>query len=96
MRKVLTIMVAVASLSGLAGCGGTDNVASCNKWKTAVACGTASSTLDAINCDAYANTTCDISAYFDCLSTAYVCVNGQYDTTKLGNVSACASKATCQ
>lgn len=79
----------------LSACGGADNVAACKRWKEAVKCGT-SSAVDAINCEAYANTTCDISDYFDCLSTAYVCMNGQYDSSKLGNASACASKAVCK
>jgi hypothetical protein len=34
--------------------------------------------------------------YFNCLSTAYVCVNGSYDANKLGNASSCASQAICK
>lgn len=88
---------AVVSLATLAACGGTDNVGACNNWKAKAACGSSSATtLAAINCDLYANTTCDISGYFNCLSTAYVCVNGSYDSSKLGNASSCASQAICK
>ena len=87
-------LLTIAAVFSLAACGGVDNVGACERWKTAVKCGSAN--VDAISCSAYANTTCDISAYFDCLSTAYVCVNGQYDTSKLANSSACTSKAVCK
>jgi hypothetical protein len=90
------ILMTCAALS-LAACGGNDNVGACKRWKTSIACGTAANAaIDAINCDAYATTSCDISAYFDCLSTAYVCTNGQYDPSKLANASTCVSKATCR
>lgn len=95
MKKVLLFAAVSASL--LSACGGADNVAACNTWKEKVKCGSSSATLDsAINCSAYANTACDISDYFDCLSTAYVCQNGMYDSTKLANASSCASKAVCK
>lgn len=90
-----SLLLALAALCTLAACG-ADNVSACNRWKDAVKCGTNTTAIDSISCSAYANTTCDISAYFDCLSTAYVCVNGSYDTSKLGNASACASKAVCK
>jgi hypothetical protein len=48
-------------------------------------------------CDSYANTACDVSAYFDCATSHYVCNNGTYDQAKLASFSAdCAAKATCQ
>jgi len=91
------LMLTLAAITTLAACGAADNVGSCNRWKTAVKCGTATNAgIDAIDCNVYANTACDISDYFDCLSTAYVCVDGQYDTTKLSNLSTCASKAVCK
>jgi hypothetical protein len=79
-------LLTIAAVLCLAGCG-VDNVGACERWKTAVKCGSAN--VDAI-------TACDISGYFDYLSTAYVCVNGQYDTSKLANSAACASKAVCR
>lgn len=93
MKKFMLTIATLVTVVTLAGCG-ADNVASCNKWKEKVKCGTVS--VDAVNCDAYKNTTCDISAYFDCMSDAYVCKDGQYDTTKLANATSCASKATCK
>lgn len=91
MRRLLLAILPVIAL-GLSACG-ADNVKSCNDWKAKVACGSVSP--DAINCEAYANSTCDISDYFDCLADAYVCENGSYNTEKLQTASACASKATC-
>ena len=92
MRNLIVSVVSVVALS-LVGCG-TDNVGACNRWKEKVKCGTLN--VDAVNCDLYKNTTCDISEYFDCLSGAYVCTNGQYDMSKMQNATACASKAVCQ
>ena len=90
-------LLVVAALLSLAGCGGADNVGACEKWKTAAKCGTAANAgFDAITCSSYANLSCDISDYFDCLSTAYVCTNGMYDVSKLSNATNCASKAVCK
>jgi hypothetical protein len=96
MKKAFLLAAVSASL--LSACGGADNVAACNKWKESVKCGSSSAMLDsAINCNAYANTACDISEYFSCLSTAYFCKpDGTYDSAKLANASSCASKAVCK
>lgn len=95
MKK--SLLGAVAAVSVLFSACGTDNVGACNRWKEAVKCGTSSAVIDsAVNCDLYKETKCDISEYFDCLSTAYVCTNGTYDPTKLANISSCASKAVCK
>jgi hypothetical protein len=96
MKKLSLTLAALGALT-LAACGAADNVGACNRFKSAAACGTsAASVLAAYSCDGYANLTCDISDYFDCLSTAYVCVNGQYDGTKAQNAAGCASKAICK
>ena len=72
-----------------------DNVAACKKWIDSVKCGSID-VSQMVSCDLYKNTACDISGYFSCLSTKYVCKNGQYDLTKLATVGDCASKATCK
>jgi hypothetical protein len=93
------VMLALFSVLAMAGCGdggsSVDNVGACKAFVAKVKCGT-TDISNQVNCAAYANTTCDISAYFTCLEGAYVCVNGMYDTTKLATASSCASKATCQ
>jgi hypothetical protein len=80
------------------GCGDSgssiDNVGACKSFVQKVKCGTVDISQQ-VNCDAYANTTCDISGYFTCLEDHYVCVNGMYDNTKLATAGDCASKATC-
>ena len=87
--------------AGAGGGGGTasaafDNVGACQRWKQAVRCGsTPNAGVDAINCSTF-TATCNLAPYFDCLSTAYVCVGGQYDYTKLSNATACTSKAACR
>jgi hypothetical protein len=91
-KLVLSFLCLVAA----AGCGGPsfDNVESCKTFVQKVKCGSVDISAQ-VNCDTYANTNCDISDYFDCLSTKYVCVNGAYDNSKLATLSECATKATC-
>lgn len=91
MRKTL---VGILFALSAAACGGVDNVGSCRNFVEKVKCGSVDISSQ-VNCDAYANTTCDISDYFDCLSTKYVCVDGMYDTSKLSTAGECAAKATC-
>jgi hypothetical protein len=82
--------------TAMVACGSShDNVGACKAFLTSVKCGTFDIS-NQYNCDAYANTSCDIAPYFDCLSEHYVCTNGQYDTTKLSTAGECANKATCQ
>jgi hypothetical protein len=96
MNKLVLSFLCLVAVAGCGGGGSTvDNVDACKKFVAKVKCGTVDISSQ-VNCDAYANTSCDISAYFDCLSGAYVCVNGSYDTTKLATASDCASKAVCQ
>jgi len=90
------LVLSFLCLAAVAGCGGNsfDNVGACKSFVQKVKCGSVDIS-GTVNCDAYANTNCDISEYFDCLSTKYVCVNGMYDTSKMLTLSECASKATC-
>ena len=91
-RKTLLGIVATATLAlGLAACGGTDNVAACNDWLEASSCGETDFS-QFVNCSAYENTSCDISDYFDCLTTNTTCTDGVADTS---GWSACAAEATC-
>jgi hypothetical protein len=71
-----------------------DNVGACNRFIQKVKCGTVDISAQ-VNCQLYASTACDISSYFDCLSSKYVCKNGMYDPLKLSTASECANKATC-
>jgi hypothetical protein len=93
------LVLAFLSLVTVAGCGGGgssfDNVEACKTFETKVKCGSVDIS-QSVDCDVYANTTCDIAPYFDCLATKYVCVDGQYDTSKLATASDCASKAVCK
>jgi hypothetical protein len=88
-------LFAAALLSiAMVGCG-PDNAGACKKFVAAVKCGTDTTFTDAY-CDAYKNLSCDVTPFFDCMSAAYVCTNGQYDSTKLANASTCSSKAVCK
>ena len=80
-------------IKGGGGGGGADNVTACQSFVKSVSC--AGSLASSFNCDAYASTSCDISSYFDCLSTKYVCVGGQLDSSKLSTASECTSLASC-
>lgn len=94
MRKLLAAVAAVGFLAACPG-PGEANAAACKDFIAKLKCGTQDYT-SSYNCDAYKNTTCDISDYFECLTPKYECVNNQFDTTKLGTVSECTSKATCK
>ncbi len=72
---------------------GADNVAACEKWVADVSCGD----FDAgefVDCAIYENLNCDISGYFDCLTTEGTCdeATGTYDSTGWGD---CATLAVC-
>ena len=95
MKKLLCL---AALAVAVVGCGspGANNVAACKRFVTAANCGSMNISAT-FPCDSYANTACDVSAYFDCATSHYVCNNGTYDQAKLASFSAdCAAKATCQ
>jgi len=46
-----------------------------------------------VNCDIYKDAQCDLTGYFDCLTSNTSCTNGVSDTTKWSN---CAAKAVCK
>jgi hypothetical protein len=100
MKKLIVALAcSVSCMLVAAGCGGSDsskpdNVAACQSFVEKVKCGSVDISQQ-VNCQAYANTTCDISDYFTCLEDHYVCDNGQYDSSKLATAGDCASKATC-
>jgi hypothetical protein len=98
MNKLVLSFLGLATVMATVGCGGSsgkvDNVAACNAFVEKVKCGSVDISSQ-VDCSLYANTACDISDYFDCLETKYVCVNGTYDETKLATISDCTSKATC-
>lgn len=92
MKKVIAFLFCTASL---AACGGPDNVGACQKFVNAVKCGSVDIS-GTYNCQSFSNTSCDITEYFNCLTSHYVCNNGQYDTAKLSTVNECATKAVCK
>lgn len=98
--KRLSVLFLASMLAVVVGaCGGSagaDNVAACKSWVESAKCGAVDPSTQGVDCNAYENTTCDISEYFDCLTPKYSCVNGMYDTTKLATSGECASKATCK
>ena len=93
---LLASLVSVLSFSSCGGNVGADNVAACKTFYTALKCGTNDLSSGASVCESYKNTTCDISLYFACLQTHYVCSNGMYDSAKQSTIGECTSKATCK
>ncbi len=94
MKKLLALSAVAFSLFA---CGpGPSNVAACKKFLMSASCGSVDVT-SSFNCDSFKDTTCDVSEYFNCASSHYVCTNGMYDTAKLSSFSTdCASKAVCK
>ncbi len=72
-------------------CGGPDNVAACEEWVDSMSCGTTNFAA-AANCEAFESTTCDISEYFECLSSHTTCTDG---TPDMSGWAQCVSKASC-
>ena len=91
----LTSLLSALSFSACGGAGAND-VAACKSFYASLKCGTTDLTSTASSCDSYANTTCDISAYFTCLQSHYVCTNGSYESTKVKTSGECSAKAVCQ
>ena len=90
-----TLFAAAAFLS-LVACkdAGQANVDSCETWVADVSCGeTDFSGL--VDCTIYEETDCDISGYFDCLTSNGSCddATGVYDSS---GWTTCASEATCE
>jgi hypothetical protein len=95
-NTIAATLLALALASCGVGSAGSNNVSACKNFLASAKCGTYDVSA-AFNCDAYANSACDVSAYFDCAATHYVCSNGMYDQTKLDSFSAdCAAKAVCK
>jgi hypothetical protein len=69
-----------------------DNVAACKAWVSSITCGSFDPST-VVQCDSYANLTCDISGYFDCLTQNFKCTNDIPDPSGL---AACIDKAKCQ
>ncbi|MBX7113079.1 MAG: hypothetical protein K1X64_02005 [Myxococcaceae bacterium] len=95
MKKLFVLAALVVTAVGC-GSAGANNVEACKRFLTASKCGSVDIS-SSFSCDSYANTSCDISSYFDCASSHYVCSNGQYDSAKIQSFAAdCAAKATCK
>jgi hypothetical protein len=96
MRRILAAMVGSMMFGGmaLAACDSPDNAAACQDYIDKV------NTLDCyksakftFDCSVYDQTDCDISDYFECLTTNTKCdANGIPDVT---GTTQCTSKATC-
>ncbi|MGA9524006.1 MAG: hypothetical protein WBV82_21270 [Myxococcaceae bacterium] len=94
MKTIRVGLLTALALTTLA-CGGPDNVGACKRFLESTKCGSVDIS-ETFNCEVYQNTTCDLSPYFDCAASHYVCQNGQYDQSKLSTFGTdCAAKATC-
>jgi hypothetical protein len=51
---------------------------------------------DAFPCANFADSSCDLAPYFQCLAPHYVCVNGQFDANAMKGASACNDLASCR
>ena len=94
MNKMIIAFGLVGILGALGlGCGSSiDNYGACQDYVKTVndleCIGGAS--LPESTCDGYKNsTTCDVSEYFDCVSSHYVCKDGALDTTELAKNADC-------
>ncbi len=70
--------------------GAVDNVAACEDFIAEFDCNTLDLSMY-LMCDLYAQTTCDIADYFDCLADEATCDAAAFSTAATN----CASLATC-
>lgn len=103
MKNIIAKLVIVGLSIGAGACGSddpVDNVASCEAYVEALDCGSfdITSVYPANFCDGYGNISCDVSDYFDCLTSNITCVLDDPllgDHLDLSGTVACASKANC-
>jgi len=97
MKKLISAVTLTVLALACGNSAGSNNVTACKNFLAQASCGSTDLTTQ-FNCDSYQNTNCDISAYFDCASTHFVCTDaGTYDPNKQSTFGAdCASKAQCQ
>src|SRR5687768_17084091 len=71
-----------SSAGATSGGGSFDAVAACEDWVASVKCGMNDVGMF-VDCNAYKDTACDISEYFDCMTTNTKCdeANGVLDTS---------------
>lgn len=103
-RRLLTALCCALLLLAAA-CGdedtNADNTKACEQWvkqTNALTCGTTqmSKYTVGINCLSYAALTCDVSAYFQCLSSAIKCKDvGGTKTEDLSGWPSCMDKHKC-
>ena len=96
MMKPLLMSLTLSLCFSACGGFGAANVASCKALYSSLSCGSVNLSSNAVACDAYDSTVCDVSGYFDCVRSHYVCTNGQFDSAKMGTLSECSAKAVCK
>jgi len=72
---------------------GKKNVAACEDWLASMSCGDTDYTT-LVSCDAYEETTCDISEYFDCLTENTTC-DEDLGVADMSGWTECTSYTTC-
>jgi hypothetical protein len=98
MKKIVLALGFLSMVGALAiGCGGPDNVGACENYNTTVnelkCLGDVKVDLD---CSVYAETSCDVSEYFDCVSSHVKCVDDTtFDSAEYAKISECSEFATC-
>lgn len=95
MTRLISALACLSVVSFSACGAGTNNVSACKSLVSKLKCGSTPAPISESACDAYKDTTCDISEYFTCMEGAYVCKDGNYDPSKAATASNCISKATC-
>ena len=78
---------------------GFDNVEACEGYNSRLEsvytqCGITWDEAYEVDCSIYADVSCDVSDYFECLGNAYSC-NPDTNTVELGDTAACADLADC-
>ena len=81
MKKAL--LIALLALCGPS-CGSVDNQQACKDTLTKLKCGTWDPT-NALKCELYSSSTCDMGGYWDCLAQNFKCVSNSPDTTGWSN-----------
>lgn len=94
MRAATMMLITMAGAACATGGSGFDNVAACDETLANFSCGDVDFAA-LIDCSAFADRTCDLTTYFDCLTDNFVCEEAASPAFDVSNWETCAEMTVC-